>query len=190
MIRVWYWRSTRKEKYEEQCKQCYRYGRSTLTSRHGLLGPPSCTLICTQPDTDSTPSRPARPADMIRRRDSPRRAQSSDAAEPASLLHHFVEPQLFPEICTYPHTTPTAKEAFCCAVEMALMEGLGRWVCMLLRVVFLEPVSLLCAVDGKADVGARQRESKEHKLHQEPGPAASFLVARHARGRLAGLGST
>lgn len=52
----------------------------------------------------------------------------------------------------------------------------------------LESVSLLCAVDGVADVGAGQGQSEEDKLDEEPGPAAAVGVAGDAAGRLAGLG--
>lgn len=86
-----------------------------------------------------------------------------------------------------PQAGAAAEEAARGPVEVALVEGRGGGA-RRRGAARLEAVSLACAVDGVADVGAGEGEAEEDELHEEPGPAAGLLLARHARGRLAGLG--
>jgi hypothetical protein len=54
------------------------------------------------------------------------------------------------------------------------------------RAIPLETVSLLGPVDGKANIGTSQGQTKQHKLDEEPRPAstAATLFSRHGRSRL------
>lgn len=48
----------------------------------------------------------------------------------------------------------------------------------------LEPISLPCPVNSVPDVQSRKRKSKHDKLDEEPRPATTFLLARHAASAL------
>lgn len=115
-----------------------------------------------------------------------RRTGSTDTTESATLGDHLAEPSLRRKIHAHPHTASSAKDARRSKVEVTLVELLcaGRFI----PEIRLEPVALLCAVDGESDIGAGQRKTKQDKLHQEPGPAAALAVAAHAARGLAGLG--
>ena len=125
---------------------------------------------------------------MVRRRHSPRRTQASDTTESASPLYDFIEPTLLVQVCTHPYAASTAEEPIYGKIKVPLVKGLCRKPVMCLRVSApLEPVSLLCAVDGESEVRTRERQTKQHKLHEEPRPTAALPLSRHAACRLAGL---
>ena len=142
-----------------KCKQCYEYHLITST-RTLILRPRPCAPKRARPKTNTTPRRASHPANVVRRRHAPRRAHATDTVEPAAPLHHLVKPRLLVHIGTHPHTASAAEEAARSPVEMALVE---RLACLRVSAP-LEPVSLSCAVDGVADVGAGEGQTEEDKL--------------------------
>lgn len=123
---------------------------------------------------------------MVGRRHSTRRAHAAETEDPAALLNHVLEPRLVAQIGAHPHTGSSAQKAQGLEIEVALAKRSGASV--FVAEIRLEPVALLCAVDGVADISAGEGETKEDKLHQEPGPASAVAVPRHAARRLAWLG--
>jgi hypothetical protein len=146
---------------------------STRTAHSSQLSPLPCPLDRTQPDTNAVASRASDPADMVCRRYSPRRAHTAKPEDPATLFNHLFAPRLRPKIRAYPHTASSAQNAQGLEVEVALVKRSGADSFTRIR---LEPVALLCAVDGEPDIRACQCKTKEDKLHQEPCPAAALSI--------------
>jgi hypothetical protein len=117
--------------------------------------------------------------------DASRRARASEAPNATALADDLVEPRLSSQIRAHPHTASSAQHARGGEIEVALVKRRRRSV---VTTGPLEPVSLLCAVDGVADVGAGEGQTEQDKLDQEPGPAAALPVPRHAARGLARLG--